>query len=47
MSRKKRIGSKKKRHRITSKFYAPPAVANAIANSYGCRGAWEDFLTKS
>lgn len=25
---------------------APPAVANAIANSYGHRGGWKDFTTK-
>lgn len=45
MDKKKRIASKKNCRRVVSKFYALPAVANAIANSYGHIGGWESFLT--
>lgn len=46
MDRKKKIDNKKRQCRVVTKFHAPPAVANAIANSYGHWGAWESFITK-
>lgn len=48
MDKEKRMHNKKARCRcrVVSKFYALPAVANAIANNYGHWGGWEDFIEK-
>lgn len=46
MDRKEKIDNKKRQCRVVIKFYALPVVANAIANSYGHWGGWEDFIEK-
>lgn len=45
-TRKRTDKIRKGRKCIVTKFYALPAVANAIANSYGHWGSWEDFIEK-